>query len=80
MSLPALRQIVVTNCSLLNLTDMTTSPMTENVAALYNACETIIGIYCGTDLIDGVTVGDTTAYQFYKFAKQVFNEISEGVI
>jgi hypothetical protein len=39
-----------------------------------------MGTYTDTDLIDGVSVDTTTAYQFYKFAKQVFNEISEGVI
>ena len=75
-----MKQIVATNSSLLNLTDMTTTPMSKNVAELYNACEIIMGIHTGTDLIDGVTVGDATAYQFYKFAKQVFNEIAEGVI
>lgn len=59
---------------------MTTTPMSKNVQELYMACETIMGIYCGTDLLDGVSVNDTTAYDFYKYAKQVFNEISEGVI
>jgi hypothetical protein len=54
--------------------------MSKNVQELYLACETIMGIYTSTDLLDGVSVNDITAYKFYNFAKQVFNEIAEGVI
>ena len=50
----------------------------EHQAALYDACLLIVNTYNGSDLLDGVSVNDTTAYSFMKFARQVVNQISEG--
>jgi hypothetical protein len=49
----------------------------EHLAALYDACLLIVNTYNGSDLLDGVSVNDVTAYDFMKFARQVVNEISE---
>lgn len=49
----------------------------EHLAALYDACLLIVNTYNGSDLLDGVSVNDTTAYGFMKFARQVLNQISE---
>ena len=50
----------------------------EHQAALYDACLLIVNTYNGSDLLDGVSVNDVTAYDFMKFARQVVNEIAEG--
>ena len=47
-------------------------------AALYDACLLIVNTYNGSDLLDGVSVNDVTAYDFMKFARQVLNQIAEG--
>ena len=49
----------------------------EHLAALYDACLLIVNTYNGSDLLDGVSVNDTTAYSFMKFARQVVNQIAE---
>jgi len=50
----------------------------EHLAALYDACLMIVNTYNGSDLLDGVSVNDVTAYDFMKFARQVVNQIAEG--
>ena len=50
----------------------------EHLSHLYDACLLIVNTYNGSDLLDGVSVNDTTAYSFMKYARQVVNQISEG--
>lgn len=50
----------------------------EHMADLYDACLVIVNTYNGSDLLDGVSVNDVTAYSFMKFARQVLNQIAEG--
>jgi hypothetical protein len=52
----------------------------HHVAAVYDACKLIVNTYNGSDVLDGVSVNDVTAYDFMKYAKQVMNEIAEGII
>ena len=49
----------------------------EHLAALYDACLLIVNTYNGSDLLDGVSINDVTAYDFMKFARQVVNQIAE---
>lgn len=50
----------------------------EHTAALYDACLLIVNTYNGSDLLDGVSVNDVTAYDFMTFARNVLNQIGEG--
>jgi hypothetical protein len=34
----------------------------------------------GSDVLDGVTYDEVTAYRFMKYARAIMNEIAEGVI
>jgi hypothetical protein len=52
----------------------------EHQAALYDACLLIVNTYNGSDILDGVTYDEVTAYRFMKYAQDVMNQISEGVI
>ena len=52
----------------------------EHTAALYDACKLIVDTYMGSDVLDGVTYDEVTAYQFMKYARAIMNEIAEGVI
>jgi hypothetical protein len=50
----------------------------EHQAALYDACLLIVNTYNGSDVLDGYSVNDVTAYDFMKFARNVLNQIAEG--
>ncbi len=50
----------------------------EHLAALYDACLLIVNTYNGSDLLDGVSVNDVTAYDFMKFARHILNQLAEG--
>jgi hypothetical protein len=50
----------------------------EHKAALYDACLMIVNTYNGSDMLDGYSVDDVTAYGFMKFARNVLNQIAEG--
>ncbi len=50
----------------------------EHQAALYDACLMIVNTYNGSDMLDGYSVDDVTAYGFMKFARNVLNQIAEG--
>lgn len=57
----------------------------EHKAALYDACLLIIDTYQQTDIIDAVCVDKhiacrVTAYDFRNFAREVANQIANGVI
>jgi hypothetical protein len=52
----------------------------EHLAHLYDACKLIVNTYTGSDVLDHVAVEDVTVYKFHKFAKEVMNQIAEGII
>jgi hypothetical protein len=52
----------------------------EHAAALYDACKLIVDTYMGSDVLDGVTYDQVTAYRFMKYAQDVMNQIAEGVL
>ena len=52
----------------------------EHLAALYDACKLIVDTYMGTDILDGVDMGNCTPYQMMKAAKNVMNSVAEGSI
>jgi hypothetical protein len=52
----------------------------HHTAALYDACKLIVDTYMGSDVLDGVTHDEVTAYRFMKYARAIMNEIAEGVI
>lgn len=52
----------------------------HHTAALYDACMLIVDTYMGSDVLDGVSYDQVTAYSFMKYAQNVINQIAEGVI